>query len=630
MGKCPHHPAGLKAGLLAGLALGLVAGVATPVAANQAVPDAAPVTTAPRAFNQVVQKHIDPQTEKLLLALVKDGKALKIDGVDVFNSNDKFLPGKIAIGLAEYLDALPANDPRLTTYLGHFRKIAKLTVDDANDSWGIYYYLTALDILHRRGWLNQAIDPLTMAKLRVRLDWRSFVDRDTYVLIDHPNNYLVVAFSIARLRHALGWEDDVAVGKLYDATAKHYRDYSAYGFADETDGEGRFDRYSILLAGEIAARFVQTGDTPPKEALDWLRKSADLMLLRVNGEGVGFEYGRSIGPYGETSIIEVLTAAAATGVLTQAEKDVAYAYASRAAERYVDFWTDPRTGSVNLWDNGRRTDAYRGKFRILGENLSLAHQYSYTNAVWNKLGYKDRVPSVDWAKVQTAKPRRDVTWFARGDYDRLLVTMQDGARLVSLPIINGGASQHDHSPYFPIPFSPGMLEGVADGGAPLLVPQLILSDGSKLMPLAFQRGVKVTGKGKATKIVWHQSELDRMGERAPVADKRVSVETRYSFAPGRITRTDIFTPQAGVTITEARMEFASFSDAAVQQGASTSFGQGAVRRFTVSGMERCTAAPTGGKEAYRAPHGAMQSLVQCEGIAARQGAVRISWTLEYR
>lgn len=630
MGKGPHHLAGFKARLLTGLALGLVAAVTTPVAANQAVPEAAPVATAPRAFNQVVQKHIDPQTEKLLLALVKDGKALKIDGVDVFNSNDKFLPGKIAIGLAEYLDALPAHDPRLPTYLGHFRKIAKLTVDDANDSWGIYYYLTALDILHRRGWLTQAIDPLTMAKLRVRLDWRSFVDRDTYVLIDHPNNYLVVAFSIARLRHALGWEDDVAVGKLYDATAKHYRDYSAYGFADETDGEGRFDRYSILLAGEIAARFVQTGDTPPKEALDWLRKSADLMLLRVNGEGVGFEYGRSIGPYGETSIIEVLTAAAATGVLTQAEKDVAYAYASRAAERYVDFWTDPRTGSVNLWDNGRRTDVYRGKFRILGENLSLAHQYSYTNAVWNKLGYKDRVPSVDWAKVQAAKPRRDVAWFARGDYDRLLVTMQDGARLVSLPIINGGASQHDHSPYFPIPFSPGMLEGVADGDAPLLVPQLILSDGSKLMPLAFQRGVKVTGKGKATEITWHQSELDRMGERAPVADKRVSVETRYSFTPGRITRTDIFTPQDGVTIADARMEFASFSGAAVQQGASTSFGQGAVRRFTVSGMGRCTAAPTGGKEAYRAPHGAMQSLVQCEGVAARQGAVRISWTLEYR
>lgn len=585
---------------------------------------------APRAFNTVVEKHIQPQSEQLLLALVKDGKALEIDGIAVFNGSDKFLPGKIAIGLAEYLDALPDNDPRLPAYLGHFRKIAKLTIDDPNDTWGIYYYLTALDILRRRGWLEQAVDPLTMAKLRVRLDWRSFVDRDHYVLIDHPNNYIVVAFSIARLRGALGWEDDSAATHLYAAAAKHYRAYSDFGFADETDGEGRFDRYSILLAGEIAARYVQTGDTPPKETLDWLRKAADVMLLRVNGDGLGFEYGRSLGPYGETSIVEVLTAAAATGVLTEAEKAIAYAYASRVAERYVDFWVNPRTGSVNLWDDGRRTDAYRGKFRILGENLSLAHQFSYTNAVWNKLGYRDRTPGADWTAVQAAKPRRTTTWFARGTYDRMLLTLQDGTRLISLPVINGGATQHNHSPYFPIPFSPGMLEGVADGDAPLLVPQLTLGDGSIVMPLAYQRDVKVEAAGDRTSVSWHQSELDRMGGAAPAPDKRVSVTTSYSFAPGRITRTDVFVPQKGTTIADARIEFASFSTGARMQGNSATFTAGDVRRFTVTGLARCAAGPTNGKEAYRSPQGAMHSLVSCGGVRTAGGALRISWTLDYQ
>ena len=42
-----------------------------------------------------------------------------------------------------------------------------------------------------------------------------------------------------------------------------------------------------------------------------------------------------------------------------------------------------------------------------------------------------------------------------------------------------------HNPYFPIPFSRGMLEGVADGTKPLLVPQFTLTDGAVLMPLAF-------------------------------------------------------------------------------------------------------------------------------------------------
>ena len=597
--------------------------------AAAAMDQAAPAPR-PRAFNEVVQRHIQPQSERLLLALVAEGKDLQLDGVRVFNGRDKFLPGKIAIGLAEYLDSLGDHDPRLPAYLAHFRKIARLTVDDPNDTWGIYYYLTALDILRRRGWLGQAVDPLTMAKLRVRLDWRTFVDRDRYALISHPNNYMVVALSIARLRKAMRWEDDSAVQRLYAAIAQHYEEHSGYGFADETEGQGRFDRYSILLAGEIAARYLQTDEKPPEEALGWLRKAADVMLLRVNPDGLGFEYGRSLGPYGETSVIEVLTAAAAAGVLTEPEKAIAYAYASRAAERYVDFWIDPGTGSVNLWDDGRRTDAYRGKFRILGENLSLAHQYSYTNAIWNRLGYRDRSPDVDWGAVLAGKARRTVTWFARGKYDRVLLTLQDSGRLISLPVVNGAAGQHAHSPYFPIPFSPGMLEGVADGKAPLLVPQLTLHDGSVLMPLAYHRDVKVEGEGNRTRVTWRQTELDRMGGAAPVPDERVHVRTSYSFSPGRITRTDVFEPQGDTRIVRARIEFASFSTDAKARGGNVEFESGAVQRFAVAGLADCDAGPTDGKAEYRSPQGQMHSLVVCDGAVAADGPLTISWLLEYR
>ena len=55
--------------------------------------------------------------------------------------------------------------------------------------------------------------------------------------------------------------------------------------------------------------------------------------------------------------------AALAGVLTAQEKELAYSYAAAAAKRYVDFWMDPATGSVDMWSRGRRTDAYRGAFR---------------------------------------------------------------------------------------------------------------------------------------------------------------------------------------------------------------------------------------------------------------------------
>src|SRR6202021_2124018 len=68
----------------------------------------------------------------------------------------------------------------------------------------------------------------------------------------------------------------------------HRQDSGDYGFADETDGEGRFDRYSVLLAGEVARHFIETDGKPPEEALGWLRKSAAVMLSRMHASGEGF------------------------------------------------------------------------------------------------------------------------------------------------------------------------------------------------------------------------------------------------------------------------------------------------------------------------------------------------------
>src|ERR1700730_15420772 len=282
------------------------------------------------SFNGVVQRRILPQAEALLRQLVKDKRKLTIDGTPVFNGSDKFLPGKIAIALVEYLVTVPKDDPRLPALLNDFREVARLTVDEANDSWGAYYYMLALDKLRVAGLLAQGVDRLTYAKLRVRLDWRMFVDPDTHELIAVPNNYYVVALGIARLRHHMGWEDETGADALYAKVAEHYRKYSGrFGFADETDGDGRFDRYSVLLAGELVNHFIETGDRVPDEALTWLRKWVGVMLPLLHADGAGFEYGRSLGPYSETAIIETLTAAARLGLLTDDERALGDAYASR-------------------------------------------------------------------------------------------------------------------------------------------------------------------------------------------------------------------------------------------------------------------------------------------------------------
>ena len=326
----------------------------------------------------------------------------------------------------------------------------------------------------------------------------------------------------------------------------------------------------------------------------------------------------------------MITAAAKLGLLSGEHKSLAYAYASRAARRYVEFWIDARTGSVNLWDGGRRTDAYRGKFRILGENLSFGHQYLYTNEAWNELGFKDVSPRADFARALRTLPTRSVTWFARGDYDRLLVTVRDRGQLISLPLINGGPGQHMHSPYFPIPFSNALVSGVADATEPLLVPRFELADGTVLMPLAFFRDVKVEQSGSRTTVSWRQTEMDRMGSRNAVSDGRLQVETRYVFEPGVITRTDTYHANAPLDISGVRLEMASYSSQPHTQKLATTFARGSLREFNVGGFQACESKGDPDDARYRSNTGPMSSHVACSiGDFRLTEPLSLSWQLRY-
>ncbi|MET0307259.1 MAG: hypothetical protein ABW023_01010 [Sphingomonas sp.] len=602
-----------------------------PALAQRATPDPhGPVYAQAPAMDATVTGRLLPQLDALLHQLLREKRALAIDGVRVFDSGDKFLPGKIASGLSYLLLATPRGDPRLQAYLAGYRDIADLTVGEHNDSWGIYYYISALHALKRAGLLDQAVRPETLAALREKLDWRRFVDPRSLKLINLPNNYYGVAFSVARLRYLLGWEDESASQALLQRMLGHYRTYSGeYGFADETDGEGRFDRYSVLLIGEIAQRFIETGMAPTSQVKAWLRKSATLMLHRASLTGEGWEYGRSIGAYGETAFLEVLTAAAKLGVLDPQERDMAYALSSRIAARYVDFWLDPKTGSVNLWDNGRRTDAYRGKHRILGENLSLARQYIYTNAIWNDLGYRGAIPVAGYAAWLGTLAPAELTWFARGAHDRALLTIRDGGHVIGLPLINGGDSQHMNNPYFPVPYSAGMLSGSADATYPHLVPRFTLADGGVLMPLAWFRDVKLLRQGNRTILTYRLDAMDRMGGKDAAADKRITVETRYEFAPGSITRTDRYSAATPLDIRAIDLEFASFSGLPQVRGAAVRFGEGEVTGFSAQGFAQCDAQPAAAP--YQAPSGPFATRVACHIGASTLGKpLTLGWTLRYR
>ena len=585
-------------------------------------------------MNRIVQDNAYQQLDYFFKKLVAEKETIVIDGYAPFKAGDKFLPGKVAAGLGHVLLNSAKDDPALPQRLRDYRDIADMTVGMDNHTWGIYYYIGTLVKLKEAGLLEQAVSPATLERLRRQLDWRSFVTVPQYELVNLPTNYYGVAFSIARLRMLMGWEDDSGSKILLEKMLTHYKKYSGkFGFSDETDGEGRFDRYSILLIAEICERFLETGMQPTPELKGLLRKAADIALNVANTAGDGFSFGRSLGPYGETALVEILSVSAYLDVLTAEEKQYAYAFSSRVAARYMDFWYDPSMHSLDMWGKGRRTDTYRGKHRILGENFSLLHQLIYTNDTWNKAGMKDVQPKADLqAWLDRTRPQFSTTTFAQGEYDRALTIFRDGRHVVSLNIINGGISQHDNSPYYPLPFAPGIVSGIADSGGahPQLLPKFTMADGTQLIGAAWIKDLKTSQAGQRYTVSYRQDELDRLGKKGPLKDGRIKLQTTYTLEHGQLTRSDVYTPVGAQEVAKITLEFASFSEQPAINGGTVTFAKGDVNEYSVSGLQQCQAAPTNGSKDYMAPYGAMRTLVTCSsGKLTMKEPLTIKWVIKY-
>lgn len=581
----------------------------------------------PATQNELIEQRVLPHLSYLFEKLVTEKRDTTIDGQRAFTGGDRFLPGKIALGLSIVLVNMPRADPRLASYLAGYRDIADMTIDDPNDTWGIYYYMSALNKLRKAGLLEEAIRPETLKTLQQKLDWRPFVRVPEFTAINLPTNYLGVAFSIARLRMLLGWEDASGSQQLLAKILDHYQRYSGeYGFSDETDGAGRFDRYSVLLIGEIGERLIETEMDVTPQVKAWLRKSADVVLVNLNARGDGFSFGRSIGPYGDTAFLEVLSAAAYFDVLTPVEKDMAYAFATRAVRKYVEFWVDPGMQSVNMWEKGRATDQYRNKTRILGENFSLSDHLVKTNDVWNRIGFRNRTPSPAFEGWIAKLPRTTLTWFARGEHDRALLTYRDGSHVVSLPMVNGGPQYHHMNAYFPIPYSHHLVQGSPNATYPQLLPKWSLADGSELMPLVYMKDIALQGNV----LSYRQEAFDRLGSNTPVRDARMSSDIRYELGSGRIRRIETYRAVAPLDVSRIALEFGSFSEQPRVEGTRIRFDTGDVTELYVEGMQACEAQPAPVDGAYKAPHGPMKTVVHChsEGVTLDK-PMTISWTLRY-
>lgn len=611
------------------------------------------------------------------------------------NTGDKFLPGKLALGLSWILiDMKGKGDPKYADYLATYQKITTAMMAQsgtgdyvyANTSWGEYYYLVALNNLKARGMLNEVFSDAMLNTLQSRLTFCDMFGPDASgktntcpasgVAIDVASlntaqNYYAVSYGIAGLRQKLGWSNpgffsasDPSVATmgardalLYTLT-KHIRNDSSGGFSDEASNthttyydQARFDRYSTLLIAETTERSLEMGNeanlTP--ELKGYLRKSVDLILPQLNANGQGFNYGRSIGPYGDSAFMEILTAAANAGVLTPKEMQVAYAFIYQAAHRFNTFWYDPSlpTPSVNMWVKGRGTDSYRGKPRVMGENFSLLHQYMYVNAWWNKLGFGGQSPmsDTDFKSYLDGLPHYTLTYYnlpsdSAHPYSAALLTVRDGSRVINLNL-SQAPDYNSYSPYYPVPFSDKLIYGTTDLGYALLVPQ-VTYNGKTYIPVTYYKNLSVQESNGQVIVSFDTSKFRQATKNAAyTTDLDLQTHTVLTFSHGTVTRTDTLSSASLAGSLAVETDFTSFADFASTSAnadrVSVSYANSPATGYATTGFDACAlsqfdVANGTTNPLSTTPIGQLHSNFACKtnAFTLGGGAQRnFSWTLRY-
>ncbi len=610
-------------------------------------------------------------------------------------TGDKFLPGKLALGLSNILiDMKAKGDPNYADYLAAYQKIttammAQISNVDylyANNSWGELYYLIALNNFKEQHMLNEVFDDAMLAILENRLTFYDMFGApqndklETYPEVSRPidiaslnsaKNYYGVAYGIAGLRQKLGWSNPTffsstnptvawmsARDALLYAIINHIRNDSSGGFSDEASNvnktfydQARFDRYSTLLIAEVVERTLEMGNEAnlTQELKGYLRKSVDLIFPQLNTDGQGFNYGRSIGPYGDSGFAEILTAAANAGVLSAQEMQIAYSFICKSAYRFSTFWYDSTlpTPSVNMWVKGRGTDAYRGKQRALGENFSLLFHYMYVNAWWNKLGFEGKAPTPDddFQAWLDKEPRYTLTWYNlptdKGHpYSAALITVRDGKRVINLNL-SQAPDFNANTPYYPEIFSNKLIYGTADRGYALLIPQVSYQE-KNYIPITYYKNLRMQ-ELDAQVIVSFDTTNFRLARRNTeyATDIDLQAHTVITFERGTIMRTDTLSSKmltGNITVETDFTSFADFQNTAVNEdGFSVRYVNSDVTNYSTTGFDSCTLSNfemVDGKTNpfSTTPIGQLNSNFACttRPFALKAGSDRVfTWVLKY-
>ncbi len=481
-------------------------------------------------LKETIESFVYPHLNYLIQKMAEGGKDTTWMGLHCLQDKENFTGGALMLAASQLLVYQQRVQPEnVQKSWNHWLQFAGWAAEGKMATWGKLSALKSLWVLQQAG-IWEDIPKQLLEQLKGLTEYHDFFDVETMQLRGYATNYLHVAMAVAGYREKLGFEPFGMSGKIFALFLQKLRTRSPEGWMDDSEGYGRFDRYSFLIHTELADTCNALGIPIPQQVKDGVRRSLKLLLDLYNPQGNGVAYGRSLSAHGDLTAPEVVSTAAREGLLEEGQRGCALQYCCAGIKRVLQFWFNREMHSFDLWFHGRTTNRYRQVHRIMEVNLDLCAQLIGTLHNMELAGLAEC--DMDIAGMDVSKKQSCVkTTFL--EPQNSFYAVRTPQRLWQLPVVGTG-KLYRYPAYYPLPMAPQFMElppeNPVNGRAlPVFLPLAELQDGRIVLPVQYFAGSSMQNANGEIEIGIKLNALAVVGDEVPKPLEKSGATLRYVF-----------------------------------------------------------------------------------------------------
>ncbi len=379
---------------------------------------------------------------------------------------------------------------------------------------------------------------------------RECLDKRLLARSDYENH--LQAFNIAKAvtRFSMGLSKKDETGKLVDRYVERAQQYSSAGFLDDGPDRGVggvFDIYGLMSLVFIRQALQLHGNVHLRERkLPSLRTTAEkyLKLLPdiVRADGLGWNFGRGVGAYGQMHCISLVLQAMRDGWITEDKKPQYLELLRRLFQFFFLTYLDQEQGFLVLRDVERDTQPQHTTRMANFDGARYLCQWSrLARAIGGSMQTKAAIPKSAgrWVIFDKSNKKEQGLFIYQNPETHLHL---------QIPLIGGGKLGTSDNLAFP--HCPGVFDWPVNKYRPILLPELKFGD--KLVVPAFYGKRCVTGMGMRRSFYFRYEQPEFITNEEELLPGVGSVKVAWTFVGNKITSEFSFTVKQPITCERMR------------------------------------------------------------------------------